>query len=70
MQADLNETFKSLQNERSALAAQEPPPGATELVNQAYRKQVEALNRKIERYENQLKAFREKEAAFMAMGKK
>jgi hypothetical protein len=70
MQADLNRTFMALQNEKSALAAREPPPGATEPVKQNYRMKVEALNRKIERYENQLKAFKEKEAAFMAMGKK
>lgn len=69
MQADLNQTFRALQNERSELTDQEPPPGATEPVKEAYRKKVETLNRKIERYENQLKAFREKEAAFMAMGK-
>lgn len=69
MQADLNQTFMALQNEKSALAAQEPTPGAAEQVKQNYRMKVEALNRKIERYENQLKAFKEKEAAFMAMGK-
>jgi len=69
MQADLNQTFMALQNEKSALADQEPPSGATEQVKQNYRMKVEALNRKIEGYENQLKAFREKEAAFMAMGR-
>jgi hypothetical protein len=69
MQADLSETFQSLQSERSALAARQPSPGATEEVMQTYREQVEVLNRKIEHYENQLKVFKEKEAAFEAVTK-
>jgi hypothetical protein len=69
MQAELNQAFMTLQNEKSELTAKEPPPGAASKEKQAYRRKVEALNKKIERYENQLKVFKEKEAAFMAMGK-
>ena len=69
MQADLSEMFQSLQSERSALAAKQPSPGATEEVMQTYREQVEVLNRKIEHYENQLKLFRDKEAGFQALTK-
>lgn len=64
IQADLNQTFISLQNEKAALAAK-----ANTAASDDYRKQVDALNAKIARYEAQLSDFREKEKAFNAQYK-
>ncbi len=66
IQADLNRTFVSLQNEKAALMAKVPPAGASVEVAGAYKKRVDALNAKIGRYESQLSEFRKKEAVFKA----
>lgn len=64
IQADLNQTFMSLQNEKMALEAK-----ATTTASGDYQKQVDALNAKIARYESQLLEFREKEKAYNAQYK-
>jgi hypothetical protein len=66
MQAKLNETFMALQNERTTLVATAPGPGASSTESVAYRKQVRALNARIDRYEAQFKEYEERQKAFNA----
>ena len=66
MQVTLNETFMALQNERAALAAKAPGPGASSKESDTYNKKVDALNTEIDRYEQQLKVYQEQQRAFGA----
>ena len=64
MQVELNKTFLELQGERTVLKAQAPVQGAPVTASTAYRKQVDALNAKIERYEKQQAEYKEKVKAY------
>ena len=64
MQVELNKAYRDLQAAREALEAKTPPAGASTEARDAYRKQVKNLNARIENYEAQYAAFREKEKAF------
>lgn len=70
MQAELKETFKALQAERTALNAKTPPEGASFKQRAGYNKQVQALNLKIADYESKLNAFNEKVSVYNAQSKK
>jgi uncharacterized coiled-coil protein SlyX len=63
-QAELNELFMKLQNDRTALAAKAPAAGASSKTINAYRQQVNALNARIARYEKQRAEFKKKVTAF------
>lgn len=64
LQVELNKTYRALQAEREALEAKAPPADASTEARDAYRNQVKKLNARIEDYETQYAAFREKEKAF------
>ena len=64
LQEELNQTFMALQNERTALEEKVPTGGASAEQLAAYRKKVDALNAKIDRYEKQHAEYRQKESAF------
>ena len=66
MQVELNGTFLALQNERAALEANAPGQGASSKKSDTYRKQVDALNAKIDRYEGQLAEYEENLKTFNA----
>ena len=64
IQVELNKTYQALDAERKALAAKEPPIGASAEERAAYRRQVNQLNAKIDDYEARYADFRKKEKAF------
>ncbi len=70
MQAELNQTFVALRNERNALEAKAPAAGVPLEVSNAYQKQVDTLNANIERYEKQHAEYKEKVKAFNAQHRK
>ncbi len=70
MQAELKQTLKALQTERSALEAKVPGQGATFKEKATYNHEVESLNFKIAQYEEQLAAFNEKVNQYNAQVKK
>ena len=57
MQVELNQTFKDLRAERSALEAKAPPKNAPSKEKAAHLEQVEAYNAKLADYEAQLEAY-------------
>lgn len=64
MQVELETNYRSLQAERDVLAKKKPVNGASAETRAAYRRQVQALNDKIEAYETRYAEFRKKEKAF------
>ena len=64
MQVELNKTFLELQAERTALKANAPIGGVPVKASKAYRKQVDTLNAKIERYEKQQAEYKEQVKAY------
>ena len=69
IQAELNKTRRALDEERATLQAQIPGEDATDKEKIAYRSKVDALNARIERYGEDIKAFEEKVEAFNNRGR-
>ena len=69
IQAELNNTHRALEAERAELAAQSPGKDASNNEKIAYRAKVDALNVKIEKYSQDLKAFEDKVDAFNNRGR-
>lgn len=70
MQVELKKDYHALQSERVALEEKAPPAWATAESQDAYRRQVEALNARIARYGAQYAEYQEKEKAFTSRYKK
>ncbi len=70
MQAELKETYKALQAERSRLEADAPASSASFKEKASHNQKVEALNDKIAIYEAQLDSFNEQVQAYNAQVKK
>ena len=70
LQAELNQTFVVLRNERTALEAKAPAARAPLEVSNAYQKQVDTLNANIAHYEKQHAEYKEKVKAFNAQYRK
>jgi len=66
VQAELRQTFATLGEERASLASQAPPAWAPAAERNAYRRQVEALNARIHRYEAQRAEYSRRVEAFNA----
>ena len=64
MQVELNKTFLELQAERTALKAKAPIGDTSEKASKAYRKQVDTLNAKIDRYEKLHAEYKEQLKAY------
>lgn len=70
MQAELNQTYKSLQAEQAEHAAKAPSKKASFEEKAVYNQKVTALNTKIDRYEEEVAAFRQQVNAYNAHAKK
>ncbi len=70
MQAELNQTYKSLQAEQAELEAKAPPKKASFEEKAVYNQKVTALNTKIDRYEEEMAAFRQQVNAYNVHVKK